>query len=137
MKVKGTDEGKANFFSTEMPEWMGKLETAIGAGSGAPLVGKSLSLADLALFCFIADVRRAGGLKPKAGMLRSPLLPLCSPLLSLTSPPFERPCGKFFTDKVSSMASIDKCPRLQASVKAVGETPKIVKYRAERTFPAT
>jgi len=98
MKVKGTDEGKANFFSTEMPEWMGKLETAIGAGSGAPLVGKSLSLADLALFCFIAD---------------------------------------FFTDKVSSMASIDKCPRLQASVKAVGETPKIVKYRAERTFPAT
>mmetsp|Transcript_1468 Transcript_1468/g.4146 ORF Transcript_1468/g.4146 Transcript_1468/m.4146 type:complete len:273 (+) Transcript_1468:34-852(+) len=43
----------------------------------------------------------------------------------------------FFTDKADAMASIDKCPRLKASVSAVAADPKITKYRATRTAKPT
>ena len=43
----------------------------------------------------------------------------------------------FFTDKGAAMASIDACPRLKASVNAVGANPNVVNYRAARTTKAT
>jgi len=43
----------------------------------------------------------------------------------------------FFDDKESASSSISKCPRLQASVKAVGEHPGIISYCASRTSKAT
>jgi len=97
-KAKVTDEGKAKWFSSEMPEWMGKLEKAVGPSTSAALVGTSLSLADVTLYVFLND---------------------------------------FFTDKAASVAAIDKCPRLKASVKAVEKDPAIAKYRAARTMPGT
>lgn len=38
----------------------------------------------------------------------------------------------FFDDKALASASISKCPRLLASIKATGENPLIVKYRTKR-----
>ena len=43
----------------------------------------------------------------------------------------------FFTDKASPLAALDTCPRLKASVEAVGKHPSIVKYRQARTNVAT
>jgi len=97
-KAKVTDEGKAKWFASEMPEWMGKLEKAVGPSTSAPLVGASLSLADVTLYVFLVD---------------------------------------FYTDKAAALASIDKCPRLKASVNAVEKNPAVAKYRAARTMKGT
>ena len=99
-KAKGVSKDEvAKFFAETMPEYMGKFEKAVAPlGTGAPLVGSKLSLADVCLFVFLTD---------------------------------------FFDDKAGALASIDKCPRLQASLKAVGENPGIVKYRASRDLKAT
>uniref|UniRef100_A0A7S2D5I6 GST C-terminal domain-containing protein n=1 Tax=Haptolina brevifila TaxID=156173 RepID=A0A7S2D5I6_9EUKA len=43
----------------------------------------------------------------------------------------------FFSDKEKAMASIDNCPKLKASVKAVGENAAVAKYRAGRMTIAT
>jgi len=43
----------------------------------------------------------------------------------------------FFTDTAAALATLDKCPRLKASVDAVGKHPGVVKYRAARTNVAT
>ena len=43
----------------------------------------------------------------------------------------------YFTDKGASLAALDACPRLKASVEAVGKHPGVVKYRAARTNMAT
>ena len=43
----------------------------------------------------------------------------------------------FFTDKASPLTALAACPRLKASVAAVGKDPRIVKYRAARTNIAT
>ena len=78
-----------------MPDFMKKLDKAVGfVGKGdGPLVGSSLSLADVTLFVFIID---------------------------------------FFDDKESAKASLTDCPRLLASIKATGENPSIMKYRANK-----
>jgi len=56
-KAKGVPEDKEKFFAETMPEFMGKLEKAVAltTGTGPPLVGKSLSLADATLYVFIVD----------------------------------------------------------------------------------
>jgi len=43
----------------------------------------------------------------------------------------------YFSDKAAALAAISSCPRLKASVEAVGKHPRVVKYRAERTNIAT
>jgi len=43
----------------------------------------------------------------------------------------------FFTDKAPPLAALAACPRLKASIDAVGKDPRIVKYRAARTNIAT
>jgi len=43
----------------------------------------------------------------------------------------------FFSDKAAAAASMEQCPRLLSSVKAIGEHPAIAKYRAARTTQAT
>lgn len=95
-KAKTDPEEKAKYFAEVMPDFMQKMDAAIGkvGGKGAgPLIGSSLSLADVTLFVFLTD---------------------------------------FFDDKDKAKASVAKCPRLLASLKATGEHPNIVKYRAKR-----
>ena len=43
----------------------------------------------------------------------------------------------YFSDKASPLAALAACPRLKASVEAVGKHPGVVKYRAARTNVAT
>jgi hypothetical protein len=43
----------------------------------------------------------------------------------------------YFTDKAAALKALEACPRLKASVEAVGAHPSIVKYRAARTNIAT
>jgi len=43
----------------------------------------------------------------------------------------------YFTDKQLPLAALDACPRLRASIDAVGKHPGVVKYRAARTNIAT
>jgi len=102
-KAKGVDKEKKEesvkeYFGKEMPVFFAKMEKALPAGAGPALIGKSLSYADVTLYCFVVD---------------------------------------FFTDKASPLAALDACPRLKASVEAVGKHPSIVKYRAARTNVAT
>jgi len=89
--AQGKDKEAVNqFFATTMPVFMQKIDTAVGPSKRAPLVGSSLSLADLTLYVMLHD---------------------------------------FFDNKQGALASISQCPRLLASVKAVGEEPKIAEYR--------
>jgi len=95
-KAKVDKAEKAKYFDEVMPEFMQKMDTAIGVVGGkgkGPLIGSSLSLADVTLFVFIYD---------------------------------------FFDDKDKAKASVAKCPRLLASLKATSEDPGIVKYRTKR-----
>jgi len=95
-KAKADKEEKAKFFSEVMPDFMQKMDVAVGKVSpkgGPALIGSSLSLADVTLFVFIKD---------------------------------------FFDDKDLAAASIGKCPRLTASIKATGENPGVVAYREKR-----
>ena len=58
-KAKVDKEEKAKFFAETMPDFMQKMDKAIGMGAtgttGPPLIGKTLSLADVTLFVFIKD----------------------------------------------------------------------------------
>eukprot|EP00326_Haptolina_ericina_P009744 CAMPEP_0181206280 /NCGR_PEP_ID=MMETSP1096-20121128/20947_1 /TAXON_ID=156174 ORGANISM="Chrysochromulina ericina, Strain CCMP281" /NCGR_SAMPLE_ID=MMETSP1096 /ASSEMBLY_ACC=CAM_ASM_000453 /LENGTH=255 /DNA_ID=CAMNT_0023297161 /DNA_START=1 /DNA_END=768 /DNA_ORIENTATION=- len=102
-KAKGSankEVAVADYFQVTMPEMMMKLERAVSidGGRAMPLVGGSLSLADVSLFVFVMD---------------------------------------FFDDKASALASVEACPRLLASLKAVGDAPEIKAYRAKRTAKST
>jgi len=95
-KAKGDKAEKAKFFDEVMPEFMKKMDDAVGVVGGkgkGPLIGSSLSLADVTLLVFLYD---------------------------------------FFDDKDKAKASVAKCPRLLASLKATSEDPGIVKYRTKR-----
>jgi len=64
------------FFDETMPEFMGKIEKAVAASgvhSGAPLIGKKLSLADVTLYVFIIDFfdNKEGA---KASIAKCPML---------------------------------------------------------------
>jgi len=57
-KAKADKDEKAKYFAEVMPDFMQKMDTAIGVVGGkgtGPLIGKSLSLADVTLFVFIYD----------------------------------------------------------------------------------
>jgi len=85
------------FFSEAMPEFLGKMEASVaGSGKGVPLIGKSLSLADVSLFVLVTE---------------------------------------YFDHREPILNAMKACPRLSASVEAVGAHPTIRKYLGER--PAT
>eukprot|EP00316_Scyphosphaera_apsteinii_P000185 CAMPEP_0119308704 /NCGR_PEP_ID=MMETSP1333-20130426/12246_1 /TAXON_ID=418940 /ORGANISM="Scyphosphaera apsteinii, Strain RCC1455" /LENGTH=257 /DNA_ID=CAMNT_0007312537 /DNA_START=32 /DNA_END=804 /DNA_ORIENTATION=+ len=56
-KAKGDPDQKAEYFAKTMPDFMQKIEKAVGLlpGSGPALVGKQLSLADVTLYVFLVD----------------------------------------------------------------------------------
>ena len=91
------DEALSTFFSSTMPAFLQKME-AVCSGSGrGPVIGKSLSLADVSLFILIAD---------------------------------------YFDSKDRAKEALSGCPKLRASVEAVGADPRIAKYLAERPITA-
>lgn len=102
-KAKNVEKDKKeasvkDYFTKEMPAFFAKIEKSLPPATGAPLVGKRLSYADVTLYCFVVD---------------------------------------FFTDKAPPLAALDACPRLKASIDAVGSHPGVVKYRAARTNVST
>jgi glutathione S-transferase len=57
-RTQGDEEKKAaieKFFATDLPEWMGKIEKSVPAGSGPFLVGDKISYADLSYYMFLAS----------------------------------------------------------------------------------
>ena len=91
----------SDFFEKAMPEFLRRMEAALADGSrqpsAGPLIGESLSLADVSLFFLVTDF--------------------------------------FGNNTAAAKAALQGCPRLIASVDAVGSHPAIADYLATR--PAT
>jgi prostaglandin-H2 D-isomerase / glutathione transferase len=94
-QAKGTakEEALQSFFESTMPAFLQKMERVCTGSGGGPVIGKSLSLADVSLFVLFMD---------------------------------------YFDNKQSAQEALHHCPRLSASVDAVGAHPAISKYVAQR-----